>query len=640
LTPFRLSCDKAHVEATTRYYKLDSRRLSLAECWRLSPGPGFLLLLLLKLLRVPLPTRIAFAYPERILEADPSELDLDGRRQRLAGDLSTLEAAGVRLDFLYKQHTINPDGSVLAAALFSDDGRTAASLMDIVTHAYGITKRDKRLTFVSPLSGGRYLTTTNDRKGLDTAPEFLVEIVRSRKAARVLERHRLRLLGPEGATASLLDRGEHRQFVLRLEQQLFEHQRQRGLFVEMSQRQVQRLRGAKPHRRTRRSWVGRLASGCLLWPLVMLGVSFFWQLGPWTGDDVDVWDDESTFVYACDGEIPGGVESWRPRPRAESATLVAVFDDDIAAAEAHALLPEIGAQAGAFETSRLGSLLLVRSPTGEASPLEPVATVLAERSARTLLDGGRHHWEVTFPLRWRNENPAVQAATEAVQIYLMAPSLHLTPPWTPSWAAGGGLSEEQIAARRAYRILNEQPEIGVFAGYLELFRSLRDVVTGGFGLGDFDEYQRRQLAETEERVARLVAGNEEVDAETAEKYLAWQAAYLGVSFDGDNPFREGVAGGPMMSEPALDFGRHLGQLPLTKSPETGLLAPTDPGRAFTASSGWLERHEEGSVAQLWYLDLPDAAAGLPALTAYLCAAGVGSIEMDASGTEIDFDDGS
>ena len=56
------------------YYKFDSRNVTFSEYRRLTPGLGFLIASLLKILYIRLPVRMALPYPGQILVREPSEL--------------------------------------------------------------------------------------------------------------------------------------------------------------------------------------------------------------------------------------------------------------------------------------------------------------------------------------------------------------------------------------------------------------------------------------------------------------------------------------------------------------------------------------------------------------------------------------
>ena len=619
---------------TQRYFKIDSRRLSFAEYWRMSPGLGFLIAALLKVLRIPLRIKVGVPYPEGLLRADPSELDVDGRRARLRRDFEALGAAGFSLQFLYKQPSINPDGSAVAAAFLSEDGLTYAVVIDSVTRAAGKTLRQKILSLVTPISGGGHLITSTDRKGLKSPPEYALQIRRSRKAAKVIEHHRRRLLAPEGSGATRLEPDRMEEFVLGLERRAHQYQIERGVFVEMSDAEVEKLRRSKPTgQRVARPI--RWLRGWALWP-VAVAVAAGLQLLPWWRGPADFWD-ESPAVYEC---TAGAGQRARLTASGEDLpTLMALFDQASFAVEAQARLAEESLVAeGRLEpaVTRLGSLLLIRSPDGQVAALEPFARALAETGATTLLDDPEQGRVVSFQLRWPTSTPLSQAATEAIGSYLVAPNdAYLTAPWVPESLASAALSDTQAAARRAYLHLQDEPLPSPWKAPFLIVKSIWQGVTMSYREEDaYANYRREELARAEARVRKLVAKEPEVDAVTAEKYLQWYASLFGETSVLSDPFREERDG----SDPVLDLGLHLGQLELDTDSETGLLVPADSAYAFSAAGSPPDDEVKG-YARIWYLDFVDPMAGLPSFLDYLCRSETAAVELDVRGLALDFSDG-
>ena len=240
---------------------------------------------------------------------------------------------------------------------------------------------------------------------------------------------------------------------------------------------------------------------------------------------------------------------------------------------------------------------------------------------------------VHFSLRW--QPAAAVAASDSVRDYFAAPQhFYLQPPWAP----GSQVSEQQSAARRAFQRLNELPEFTSWSMYVDMFKGLWSAITGKYDdESAIEDFWREHLAERKEHAQKLVAEGGEVDAVTADKYLAWQSTSVTWN-ESSNPFEaEAENFEPFDNAELHDLARHLGQLPLTPDPETGVLLPSGPSVSYTAGSFSPDIYYSGG-AGVRFVDFVDATTGLPALADYLCAGGAESIELGADGGIIDFDD--
>ena len=171
------------------HYRFDSRNVTFAEYRRLTPGLGFLIAAALKILRIPLPARMALPYPGEILVREPAELP-EGVYGRLVPFIAPCEREGLRSKLFYQEPIIAPDARTLGVALLSDDRLTYGFLAEAENNtAVGIQRRID-LSLITPLSNGRMLVTGRSKQTLDTPPEMEKEVLPDAPVEKVIARHR------------------------------------------------------------------------------------------------------------------------------------------------------------------------------------------------------------------------------------------------------------------------------------------------------------------------------------------------------------------------------------------------------------------------------------------------------------------
>lgn len=589
------------------FYKVDTRKLSLAEYWAMAPGPGFLALLLLKLLRIPLDLKMALPYPDRFIRADESDLDRDGRRARVRRSLEALEGAGFRRFGLRRNPSIDPNGSHLAVLYQSVDDTSYATVIDAVTRRGKVTLRQTALGLVSRLSGGRYLVTSNDRKGFQAPPNVLAEVPRARKPAQLIARHAERVHEHGGAERLLSEDLEG--LVLEFERRMFDYNIERGVLVEMAPDAIDKLRNAKP-----RSGGG---SGPLRWalalgvgPMVFLASLGFSMLGGLGIDEGDFWYETTPAVLQC-VDRTGTAEA---ELGGDGPLLMAVFEGELPARQA--LERMSGSLPDSLLMSAWDSVVFVRSEGGDRSPLKPIAQELDTLGARLLMDDEENGYSLALQVRW--DDRTEPAPTSDIAGYLSAPvESHLVAPWAPE----AGLTEAQLRARGSYFRLTNEPLPG-------MFEAVKQIISMWLSSGDgVDDYFAADRARAKKRVDELVEAGE-ADRETADLYLEWYDSIYSEWDETGDPFEEegqGAVGGEV--ERAL--GVHLGALDVTDGD-----ASADPRSRYTALGGWTSVDDDGTTGIVG-IAFQYPAAGLPAFMEHLCENGVDSVEWELSGRELE-----
>lgn len=589
------------------FYKIDTRKLSLSEYWAMAPGPGFLVLLLLKLLRIPLDLKRALPYPDRFVRADESDLDRDGRRARVRRSMEALEGAGFRRFGLRRNPSIDPNGSHIGMLYQSVDDTSYAAVIDSVARGGKVTVRQTALGLVSRLSGGRFLVTSNDRKGFQAPPGVLAEVPRARKPAQLIARHAERVHEHGGAERLLSEDLEG--IVMEFERRLFDYTIERGVLVEMAPEAVDKLRNAKPH-----SGGG---GGLLRWafafgvgPMVFLASLGFSMFG-WPGiDEGDFWYETTPAVLQC-VDRSGAVEA---EGDVDGPLLAAVFEAEQPARQAFEQMRDSLSES--LVMSSWESVVFVRSEAGDRSLLKPTAQQLDALGARLLMDDEENGYSLALQVRW-NEN-SKPASTNDIAGYLSAPvESHLVAPWAPK----AELTETQLRARGSYFRLANEPMPGMFDAVKQI------VAIWLSSDDDFDDYFAADRTQAKKRVDELVQAGD-ADRETADLYLEWYDSIYSAWDETGDPFEEegeNAAGGDV--ERAL--GAHLGALDVTNGDTSA-----DPRSRYTALGGWTSVDDDGTTGIVGII-FHDVAAGVPAFMEHLCESGVDSVEWELSGRELE-----
>ena len=151
----------------TEYLKLDSTRLTLAECWRCKRGPGFLVLAVMKLVGKRVGTMVLVPATPTVEKVDPGTQPPE-LAAALAEPIRECEARGRKLEFWYRIPMLGPFVT-LGAALAAADGLSIA--MGVASQSRDGSVRDRILGLASRLQNGGYLTTGPGNSLFDPPPE-------------------------------------------------------------------------------------------------------------------------------------------------------------------------------------------------------------------------------------------------------------------------------------------------------------------------------------------------------------------------------------------------------------------------------------------------------------------------------------
>jgi hypothetical protein len=228
--------------AESSFYKTVATKATFRELWW-NTRPNVLLFAIaavLKVLRVRLPAPFGFA-PENLRLIDVEELPIGP--QRALADL--LEQCR-RLGFTPRFAEVLPcagDAEGYGVLLANHDGTMFAA----ANCARFIRRLDIYVTFVSRLSSGLRIGTTNAPRRLLSPPGVEGQYLTGARADELLRTHQSRLLEIGDAWPVAMNDTALRQFVHEMERQSLEFHQGRGVWVRMTIGEVDRLRAVPSH---------------------------------------------------------------------------------------------------------------------------------------------------------------------------------------------------------------------------------------------------------------------------------------------------------------------------------------------------------------------------------------------------------
>lgn len=223
----------------TTFYRVDSRKLTFAEYWRMSPDVfSFLVAAGLKVIGLPIRFSFAIPRPDKLFVVEFDELPA-AARNGMKRALRDAERAGLRLAFCHRLAV--PERHRLgAAAVLLDDARQTAFSVIYAQHG---AQRECQLSAVSRFADDTLACTTTIKKTMVPVPGSDVDRYPGADPAAIYDRHRAHLerLAGQGLVPVLLD--EHRlpDFVHECEVRYVDFHIGRGVFVPMTDDELDAL---------------------------------------------------------------------------------------------------------------------------------------------------------------------------------------------------------------------------------------------------------------------------------------------------------------------------------------------------------------------------------------------------------------
>lgn len=220
----------------TTFYRVDGARLTYAEYWRMSPGViAFLIAAGLKLVGWPLRFNFAIPRPDQLFVVELEELPSPARRM-LGQAIRFAEGEGLRLIFCHRLAVPEPN-RVGAAALMLDEENTSALM---IIYGQQNAEGQLQLACASRFADDTLATTTTMKKTMEPMPNQDIERYPGETPAGLYRRHceHLERLADQGLIALKFDPNRLEQFVLDREVKYVDFHVGRGVFVPMTEEEL------------------------------------------------------------------------------------------------------------------------------------------------------------------------------------------------------------------------------------------------------------------------------------------------------------------------------------------------------------------------------------------------------------------
>lgn len=223
------------------FYRLNSGRLTLREYQRMAPGMAGLVGWAAKLIGRPIETASYAPEPGSYLFLDYADLPSYARQEidpHLARALK-------RCPNVLLVHTVPMIGRNEGLGVYLlNDGGTIVTVITFARSRHGAVPAQQCLVLlITPLEGDELVVTAAGRSGFDVRVGVHLEVLADASVDQLWERHQIRIDGARGritriptTESSLVD------FLRRIERADFRYKLDRGLYAEISQDEVNRIR--------------------------------------------------------------------------------------------------------------------------------------------------------------------------------------------------------------------------------------------------------------------------------------------------------------------------------------------------------------------------------------------------------------
>jgi hypothetical protein len=225
----------------TTYFRLDGRKLTYAEYWRMAPDPfSFFIAAVRKLIGLPVRFGFAIPRPDRLFIVDFGELP-DAVGSAVRPLVHQARAMGLRLGFYHRLAVPEPHRIGAAAALLDEAEWTCL----YVIFGQDRQQRQLQLTCASRFADDSLAITTTMPKTMEPVPTSRIERYPGADPAMLYARHHehLERLTSKGLVPLCIDPDRLADFVLDWEQRYIDFHIGRGVFVPMTDSELDRLCG-------------------------------------------------------------------------------------------------------------------------------------------------------------------------------------------------------------------------------------------------------------------------------------------------------------------------------------------------------------------------------------------------------------
>ncbi len=225
----------------TTFYRVDGARLTYAEYWRMAPGfLAFALSAGCKLLGTPIRFEFAVPRPDRLFLVEFEEFP-EAACRAMEPALESARSAGLRLIFCHRLAL--PEPSRLGAGAYLLDDTNETGLM--IGYGQSGNSRELHLACVSQFTDETLATTTTTKKSMKPTPWQSVERYPGSNARTIYEKHLAHLarLAGQGSIPVPHDPARFDRFVLECELRYVDYHIDRGIFVPMTEEELEALSG-------------------------------------------------------------------------------------------------------------------------------------------------------------------------------------------------------------------------------------------------------------------------------------------------------------------------------------------------------------------------------------------------------------
>lgn len=227
----------------TTYYRVNGRKLTFGEYWRMSPDPfSFLIVAGMKLFGMPLKFNFAIPRPDRLFLVDFDELPKSARSGMKKMILGA-EKAGMELVFCHRLAVPEPHRIGTAALLIDESCETGL----MVIYGKDRATEERQMSCASRFADDTLAVTTTMKKTMVPVPDMSVERYPGASPATLIKRHRehLEKLADEGLVPVPINPNRYEEFVLDCELRYVDFHISRGVFVPMTDEELDAISGNK-----------------------------------------------------------------------------------------------------------------------------------------------------------------------------------------------------------------------------------------------------------------------------------------------------------------------------------------------------------------------------------------------------------
>ncbi len=214
----------------TRYYRVDTRKLTYAELWRVSPGLGFAVGAVLKTLLIPIQVSTIVPYVDEITLVGPETLDEDVKLA-LSIPSSGWTSLGFRPAFHYTV-PLRGDGMRSAAVVFLSADELTVAQTAFVEKTVGLVTRREVVSFCfSRFDDGTFLGESSAAKRFNSPPEFDSRSLPGGSSEQLFSLHEERLREGKHGRPARIGRDGLKALITFLNNRHVEYMAQRGVYV-------------------------------------------------------------------------------------------------------------------------------------------------------------------------------------------------------------------------------------------------------------------------------------------------------------------------------------------------------------------------------------------------------------------------